>query len=107
MYKTDYLTYHIGKCESFQELVDVLRDQTIISYSRPISKEYSFEKLCRSIQGAAMSEQITFCTRAHGFRAKVAELLMSHNYGDPIPEELGFHRVVKLGGSWWEINGEK
>jgi len=89
MYKVDYLTYHIEKCGSFQELLDVLEGQELISHSSPGEpKRYDKAKAIRSIIGASQYGHLQYCTRAHGFRAKVAELLITHNYGDPFPDEL-------------------
>jgi len=107
MYKTDYLTYHIGRCESLQELVDLLRDKVIVSHSRSMPKEHDFDKLCTSIRRAAVSKKINYCTRVGGFRTKVAELILSFNYSQPVPEELRLEVREKLGGTFWAYTNEE
>jgi len=94
MYKQSHMSYHIAECGSFKELLDLLKKSEhdgngpIVSHSRTVEKEHSYDKICKGIKAVRRGLPINYITRAMGLRAKVAELVMANNYGDAIPEDL-------------------
>ena len=88
MYKVSYLDYHIAKCGSFQELLDTLEGHEMVSHSKYPPRRHDRAKAIRSIAAVLKGGRLQYCTRAHGFRAKVAELALTGNYGDPFPYEI-------------------
>ena len=93
-YKQSYLAYHIAACESFKELLDLLEkneklgNQPLTSFSRSEPKEFTYAVICMTIRQVRNGGQIQWIARAEGLRAKVAELVLSNNYGDVIPEDI-------------------
>lgn len=93
-YKQTYLSYHIAKCESYKELLDLIKkgeelgNTPITSFSRSEPKEYNYKDVCGSIKRVRGGGPINWVTRAEGLRAKVAELHLANNYGNEIPEDI-------------------
>ena len=92
-YKQSYASYHVAKCESFQDLLDFLsknekNNGPIISYTRPEGVEHTYDSLVSRIKMVIYGEKIQWITRAEGLRAKVAELALAQNYSEKMPNEL-------------------
>ena len=84
----DQITLRIINSGSYKELVDILNEVgTFISYSRPMPKEHNAERIIQGIGLIRQGWPINTVTRVCGIRSKVAELVISNNYGDPWEEE--------------------
>ena len=77
------LTQSVIECDSYKELVKVIRDNApFISYSRNTPVEWTAERLIANIGAVRSGIPLNCITRANGLRSKVAELLLVDNYGD-------------------------
>jgi hypothetical protein len=89
MYKQTILSHQIAAAEDFSTLLGAIKEYgPIISYSRPQPIEHSHLYCIRQIKRVLAGGPINLITRAEGLRAKVAELVLAKNYGDPLPKEL-------------------
>jgi hypothetical protein len=89
MYKQTFLSYHIAQAEDFEALLSVVEQHgPLISYSRPQPEEYNRNRCAIGIKRIMAGGPINMVTRAEGFRAKVAELILAKNYGEPLPKVL-------------------
>ena len=100
-YKQSYASYHIERCGSFQELLDFLEKNErnngiIVSYSRNTPREHTYLGIVSKIRLVLAGDNIQWITRSEGLRAKVAELVLSHNYGEAIPAILDASDINEL-----------
>ena len=80
-------TRQVLACESMADLRKVVKELgPFISYSRPDAKAWGAEKILLSIIAIRQGATIIHMTRVNGLRAKVAELIMADNYGQPWDE---------------------
>ena len=85
MYKVSYMTYHIAECKNFDELLELLKENVILITH---DGDLNYNDCCLQIAQTFGTEKLQFCTRTDGFRAKVAELLMTNNYGQDFPGDI-------------------
>lgn len=77
-------TFAVVKANSWMELKSVIKQHApFISYSRHAPKEWSSEVILANMELVRRGHPINIITRANGLRAKVCELIMGENYGDP------------------------
>lgn len=78
------LTQEIIDCNSFKELKKVVEENApFISHSRSTPVEWTAEIILTRINDVRNGAAINAMTRVNGLRAKVAELVLADNYGDP------------------------
>lgn len=78
------VTLDVIRAQSWIELKSIIKKYApFISYSRTHPEEWSEERLLKNMDRVRYGERIQFITRANGLRAKVAELVLANNYGDP------------------------
>ena len=84
----DEITLRIVNSGSYQELVKIIEEVgSFVSYSRPYPVRWDAEKIIQGIKLVRKGWGINAITRVCGLRAKVAELVLSDNYGEPWEEE--------------------
>lgn len=77
-------TVQVIRCNSWMELKHYVRHfGPFISYSSGESKPWSAEQILANMEVIRHGGTLRLMTRANGLRAKVAELIMANNYGDP------------------------
>lgn len=84
------VTLEVIECQSWMELKHTIkRHAPFTSNSRSTPVEWSEERLLRNMEiirheyKSTQSCYLNHMTRANGLRAKVAELVLANNYGDP------------------------
>ena len=78
------LTQRVADCNSWMELKSLIKSQApFISWAKITPKEWPQEKILTSMELVRSGAHINLITRANGLRAKVAELILGKNYGDP------------------------
>jgi hypothetical protein len=80
-------TSKVLACTTMSDLRKVVKELgPFISYSRPDAKVWGAEKILLSIIAIRQGAAIEHMTRVNGLRAKVAELVLANNYGQPWDE---------------------
>jgi len=78
------VTLVVIKANSWLELKAVIKQHApFISYGKMTPKEWTEDQLLRNMELVRNGNPIQYVTRANGLRAKVAELILGKNYGDP------------------------
>lgn len=79
------LTLLVIKANSWMELKSIIKQYApFVSYAKMTPKEWDADLLLRNMEAIRnRGEFINRITRANGLRAKVAELILGENYGDP------------------------
>lgn len=80
----DKATIEIINCNSWIELQQLIHKYApFTSYSRTLPKTYQAEELIDKMERVRTGSPIQLITRVCGLRAKVAELVLGSNYGEP------------------------
>lgn len=82
----DEITLKIVSANSYQELIDILNslESPVVSLSRGEDKPkiWGVDKIIRNVGHIRQGGSINLITRTHGLRSKIAEFILSNNYGD-------------------------